>query len=102
MAQDRKKLHKILEDILGTKNVYFQPPENIKIGYPCIIYSQSGYDIDRADNTAYRITPAYTIMYVSKKYDTTMVPKILTLLNGRFDTSYISDNLYHYVITIFF
>ena len=40
----RLKLQKLLEDILEAngkaKNVYYQPPEGIKISYPCIVYNR--------------------------------------------------------------
>ena len=34
----RLELQSKLEELLGTRNVYYQPPESIKIGYPAIVY----------------------------------------------------------------
>ena len=36
----RLQLHEELCSVLGSRNVYFQPPETIKLTYPCIIYSK--------------------------------------------------------------
>lgn len=32
------------------KNVYFQPPESVKLLYPCIVYKRSAGDTRFADN----------------------------------------------------
>ena len=37
----RIKLQAKLEELLGSRNVYYQPPETLKIEYPAIIYSKS-------------------------------------------------------------
>ena len=38
MAETKQeKLGKALIELLGSNNVYFQPPESIKIDYPCIV-----------------------------------------------------------------
>ena len=37
----RLELDEELVKILGSKNVYFQPPESLKLNYPAIVYSLS-------------------------------------------------------------
>lgn len=37
----RYELQAVLEGILGSGNVYFQPPENLKMRYDCIVYERS-------------------------------------------------------------
>ena len=34
----RNDLQKLLVEVLGSKNVYFQPPESVKMKYPAIVY----------------------------------------------------------------
>ena len=34
----RLKLQTLLESIKGVSKVYFQPPETVKMSYPCIVY----------------------------------------------------------------
>jgi len=36
MENRRIQLHEILCDVLGTRNVYFQPPESVDMNYPAI------------------------------------------------------------------
>ena len=42
-----------LRRILGSENVYFEPPQSLKMKYPCIRYSRSRIDTIHADNKAY-------------------------------------------------
>ena len=67
--KNRLDLHKFFQDILGSKNVYFQPPESIKMKYPAIRYSL--YDIDKlsGDNIAYAKTNRYNVIVISDDSD---------------------------------
>ena len=46
----RYELQAVLEGILGSGNVYFQPPENLKVRYDCIVYERSEIETVHADN----------------------------------------------------
>ena len=37
----RYELHEFLCEILGSRNVYFQPPESVKMKYPAIVYERT-------------------------------------------------------------
>ena len=41
----RRELHEILVGILGSKNVYYEPPSSLLMKYPAIVYSLD--DIDK-------------------------------------------------------
>lgn len=41
---NRLNLHEEFATLLGSNNVYFQPPESVKLNYPCIKYSRVGID----------------------------------------------------------
>ena len=45
----RKDLQKLLEQTLGSRNVYFQPPATIKMQYPAIRYELVEMHTKRAD-----------------------------------------------------
>ena len=49
----RVDLQQKLEDFLGSRNVYFQPPENIRLKFPCIIYSYIVPKTEYANNLIY-------------------------------------------------
>lgn len=99
--ESRLTLHKILKKILGTDNVYFQPPESIKLSYPCIIYNLDGTDNLIADNSNYIKNKKYEITLIHKDPDNDIWEKIENLEYCKFNNSFTNDNLYHYVFTIF-
>lgn len=99
----RLELQTELETLLGSKQVYFQPPESIKISYPAIIYSLSGHPTIKADNLNYIINARYTVTIIHKNPDNTLQTDILrkfSLCNQA--EVYKSDNLYHYVYDLYY
>ena len=98
----RIKLHYILVDILDSNYVYFQPPESIKMNYPCIIYSRSRIDAKYANNKLYLGRDRYQIITVDKNPDNTLSEEILKLPLSSFDRQYTKDNLNHDVCTLYF
>ena len=103
MAQDRRlELQQILEDLLGSGNVYFQPPANVSMKYPCIIYSWSKVGSKYADDFAYNQRKAYTITVVDRDPDSEIPDKVGALSLCSFDRHYVGDNLHHSVYTLYF
>lgn len=74
-----EKLQSILEDILGSSEVYFQPPSDRTRKYPCIEYALSDVQQMYADNKTYLAIPRYTITHFNKLPDMTIPNKILKL-----------------------
>ena len=89
------------EEILGSRNVYFQPPESVKMQYPAIVYSIKNIDKNFANNLSYRLSPGYEAILIDKNPDSEYVEKILQLPYSSFDRHYKSDNLNHWVFTIY-
>lgn len=98
----RLKLHEILVTVLGSRHVYFQPPENIKLTYPCIVYGLSGTDTRFADNKLYTRFKRYTITVIDENPDSEIPDKIAELPMCRFDRHFTSDNLNHYSFDLYF
>ena len=99
--------HQNLQDelvaILGTRNVYFQPPDGTQLKYPCIVYERSDINVARADNYLYKAKNRYSITVIDRRPDNTIVDTILRhFTNCRFDRHFVSDNLNHDVITLFY
>lgn len=102
MSHSRLDLHSILVGILGSSSVYFQPPTGIQIVYPCIIYKLNDVSVKFADNHLYSKEKEYSVTLIDKNPDTATVEKILDLPKCNFDRYFPSDNLNHYVFTLFF
>lgn len=98
----RLELQSKLEELLGSRNVYYQPPENLKISYPAIIYSKEDIDIKYANNKNYNNTNRYNIIVIDKLPDNNVINKILQLPLSSYDRHYNDDNLNHDSITLYY
>lgn len=98
----RLELHEILCRLLGSRNVYYQLPESIKMEYPAIKYSKNNIKSRFADDAAYSLLCCYNITVIDKKPDNSVIEKLLGLPYCSFDRHYKSDNLNHDVLTIFY
>lgn len=98
----RLKLQKMLEELLGSSNVYFQPPESIQLKYPCIIYQWNTGDASFADNHPYIFTPRYQLMVIDRNPDSAIPHKIARLPKCTMDRTFTTDNLNHWVFNLYF
>ena len=96
----RIELQSKLEELLGSKNVYYQPPS--KMEYPCIKYSKKKPDIKRANEGVYMFTNCYELIVISKLPDNPVIEKLLELPMCAYDRNYKADNLNHDVLTLYY
>ena len=102
MSQRRVELQRMLESILGTRNVYFQPPTGTKLQYPCIVYHLDDADDVHAENRIYRRLYRYSLTYITKNPEDPMRDIIDDLQYCRFDRFFTSDNLNHFTYSIYY
>lgn len=98
----RLDLHDLFRDILGSSNVYFQPPETIKMNYPCIVYERSSNDTRFADDRPYKTVRKYTATLIDKNPDTKLPDKFEELTLCRLNRVFTASNLNHYVYDIYY
>lgn len=98
----REDLDTMLCEILGSDHVYYQPPESIKLVYPCIVYSSDAPFVHHASNHVYHRRKAYEIVYISRNPDEEAVDKIADLPYCSMSKPYTAENLYHYPYTIYY
>lgn len=98
---NRLDLQSALEAILGTDEVYFQPPESIKMTYPAIVYELANINVKHANNSLYNQCPGYKVTLIDRDPDSVLRDAILTLPRCKFNTFFTSDNLNHWVFTIY-
>lgn len=98
----RLELQTLLEDLLGSRNVYYQPPESVKMSYPAIVYSRYDIENDHADNNPYKQTLAYQVTVIDKNPDSEIVMKVSRLPMCSYDRHFTSDNLNHDIFTLYF
>lgn len=98
----RLELQNELEELLGSRQVYYQPPESVKMEYPAIVYSKNNIQTTKANNSTYLKTNRYDIIVISKRPDNPVIDKLLDLPYCSYDRPYKSDNLYHDLLTLYF
>lgn len=98
----RLQLHQILKTILGTDNVYFQPPNGLKMEYPCIRYERDRARTLFADNKPYNHYKCYQITVIDRNPDSLIPDKVAALPLCVHDRFFTADNLNHDVYTLFF
>lgn len=98
----RLELQTLLEGILGSSNVYYQPPASVSMRYPAIVYSRSEIENTFANNSVYAQTVGYSVTVIDKNPDSEYVKKISMLPMCIYDRHYVSDNLNHDVFTLYF
>lgn len=100
MAQPRTDLQILLEGII--ENVYFQPPANFRMQYPCIRYERDGTSSDHADNELYRHAKRYQVTVISRDPDTEISEQVEALKYASFERFFPADDLNHYVFSVYF
>lgn len=100
---ERVTLHEELCELLGSRNVYFQSPESVKMSYDAIRYALGGKDVKRADNRAHKITNKYDGVVITRDPDTTIPDKMIDHFEMcSFGRPYTADNLNHYPFTLYY
>ena len=102
MPKPRIELQALLENVLGSRNVYFQPPESVKLKYPAIVYSLSTIESRFADNSAYSRFKTYQITVIDTNPDSDIRDRVSELPMCRFRSSYTADRLNHYVFSMYY
>lgn len=96
----RLDLQELLEAI--TDHVYFQPPTNVVLEYPCIVYKRDYAVTNFADNEPFKHTKRYMVTIIDKNPDSAIPDLVASLPMSTFNRFYTADNLNHDVYQVFF
>ena len=102
MAQRRVNLHHMLEDILGSKNVYYDPPESFKLKYPCIVYYMEGFADIPADNQTYRRMRRYNMTYITTDSEDPVAERLADIRYCTLTRPFVASDLFHFSYTLFY
>lgn len=100
--QKRLDLQTLLEGVLGSGNVYFQPPANVQIQYPCIVYAHDNAKTEFASNHPYSRTKRYQVTVIDSNPDSLIPDDIAQQPLSDLNRVFTADNLHHYVFTLYF
>ena len=96
LKKNRLWVQDLLETLLGSRNVYFRPPEEVRMRYPAIVYDYSDLANTHASNVIYKTSEFFTITLIDKNPDSKFVNDLIKIPGMRYDRSYIADGLNHF------
>lgn len=83
-------------------NVYFQPPENIQMQYPCVVYQRYNRSAEFADNEPYNVTLGYQVQVIDTDPDSPIPDQIGRLPMSRMERAFVANNLNHDVFILYY
>lgn len=117
MAQDqlpsrtkdrRLELQNLLEETLAgengedKENVYFQPPPDIQMLYPAIVYNRDSSNTGHANNLPYWRAKAYQVTVITSNPDSEIPDRVAALPRCEHQRFFSTAGLNHDVFTLYF
>jgi hypothetical protein len=100
MGQPRSQLHQILKTF--TTNVYFQPPNELTMKYPAIVYHRDFADSKFANNKTYANTKRYQVTIIDEDPDSEIPDKVAALPMCTFSRFFAVDGLNQDIYDLYF
>ena len=100
--RDRSTLQTLLEETLGSDKVYFQPPPDLQMSYPAIVYNRENPVVRHANNRPYHHTKGYEVTVISSNPDSKIPDRVAALPMCAFQRSFETNGFNHTVFTLYF
>ncbi len=101
-SHNRESFHSLLFTTTRAEHIYYQPPKNVRMQYPCIEYHDQPWDSKFANNAPYTITRHYQVTVIDPMPDSEWLMKLAMLPMCTFSRHYTSDGLNHDVFDIYY
>jgi hypothetical protein len=98
----RLDLQGVLEDLLGSEHVYFQPPPNVTMVYPAIVYNRDYQVTQFADNRPYARKLRYQVTVIDRDPDSLVPDKVAELPLATFVRHFTADSLNHDIYDVYY
>lgn len=99
---DWRELRTVLQGLLGSMNVYFQPPTGYKMSYPAIVFNRKPAGKKLADDSTYFRMPCYEVTVIDTSPEGLIAQKVEELPYCSHDRHFKNGNLNHDVFTLYF
>jgi len=96
----RDQLQLILEGIVP--NVYFQPPDDVRMEYPAIVYERARANTTFANNKPYTVTKQYQLTLITPEPDDPAFNAIAALSSCVHERNFAANGLNHDVFNLYF
>lgn len=99
----RPQFQAVLSGILGNaEHVYFQPPSDVTMVYPCIVYDFAPGWTSFADDQPYFYEQQYEVKLIGQAPQPEKFELLRSLPKSLHSRSYVAENLRHDVFDIYF
>jgi len=98
----RQTFQLVLESLKTDLKVYFQPPETVKMEYPCIVYRRDPGTTKFANNRPYSYEQQYEVQLIARSPEISLFDKLVALPKSSHARFFVADNLNHDVFSIYF
>jgi hypothetical protein len=98
----RQTLQTMLEQVLGSTNVYYQPPPNIQMKYPAILYERDAATTQFANNVPYVYRKRYQLTVIDRNPDSPIPDRVAGLPMTTHERWFAANGLNHDVFTLYF
>jgi hypothetical protein len=102
MAGLRTDLQTLLENLQHGVSVYFQPPPNVQMTYPAIVYNRDYGAVTFADNGPYANKKRYQVMVIDPDPDSLIPDKVEQLPLTKIVRHFTTANLNHDIFQLYF
>ena len=99
---DWRDLQTFLMELLGSKNVYFQPPTGYLMSYPAIVFTRKTPSRRFAGDSVYFRLPCYEVTVIDPSPDGLIAKKVEQIPYCAHDRNFKKDNLNHDTFTLYF
>jgi hypothetical protein len=109
LSQKTDAIQQKLKD-LNIPNVYFEPPQNTRLTYPCVVFKRGTNSSRSANNRIYKLDNSYDLTYICREPDDPMTNTILVgdstheppFSMIRHIRHYVADGLHHDQYKLYF
>lgn len=101
LEQHSQKWQAKFEELLESRNVYYDPPASLQMKYDAIVFTRKRIDNKYANNNPYSQPICYEVTVITEDPDAPIIGVIATIPMCAYDRSFVSDNLHHTVFTLY-
>ena len=98
----RLELQTVLKGLQEDLNVYFQPPANVQMAYPAIVYNRDYLHSSFADNLPYSRTNRYQVTVIDPDPDSPVPDLVAALPMVNYVRHFTANNLNHDIYYMYF
>jgi hypothetical protein len=98
----RLELQTLLTGLQSGVSVYFQPPPNVSMSYPAIVYNREYQSVQYADNAPYFRKIRYQITVMDADPDSLIPDKVAALPSTTYVRHYTTEGLNHDIYNLYF